>query len=536
MKNIFIVSFILFAALAGYLSLSEGDVGFEPVDIAKPGSRLTQTERIGTLSPFPTKKDLPKQALRPSEKRQEERILKGEKLLYFRNPQDYESFLRMAHAEGLEVIGDISKLKLVKVRFRRSTNEADFLARFVDVDLISENDSVQTPAPLINHGSVGFRDHPLTYFGISGNEKWGAGVTVAVIDSGVVEHRSLNGSIQHFDLIGGASEIESFHGTAVASLIAGESNHIKGVSPAVNLLDFRALTGEGAGDAFTVSQAIVMAVDNGARIINLSLGTASDNPALREAVLYAQNAGALLVAAVGNDGVGKVSYPAAYPGVIGVGAIDAQENYQSFSNRGPEVDVVAPGVEVKAAGLNEAIVYFTGTSAAAPLVSGTLAYQLSQNPDLGNDELVDILKMNSNDSGPPGGDNFYGEGILNVRRIQDSSGANVLDAAAAGFYLEPVEAKDSFKLTFSGENRGTGTLREMQLSLSYPGFEKIYSFYEVESSQTVFDYIEISADSRLLNGDYELILKVISEEGDGNYQNNIKTARIRLNIPSLQQE
>ena len=118
--------------------------------------------------------------------------------------------------------------------------------------------------------------------------------------------------------------------------------------------------------------------------------------------------------------------------------------------------------------------------------------------------------------------------IFYINRITNYGTNKVFDSAASGFHLEPVQGKDSFMLTFSGENRGTTTLVEMQLSLSYPGFEKVYSFSHVESSQTVFDYIEVPSDSRLLNGDYELTLKVLSKNGDDNLANNVKTARIRL--------
>ena len=535
MNKIFILVLLVVAALAGYLSLISTDVEFAPApipEISLPAKNINST--VNYVAPSLSSDSVETREVQESSK--EDKILKGEKLLYFRNKEAYESFLRRAQEEGLEIIGQLDELKLVRIRFRRAKSERDFLNDFTDVDFISENDSLETPAPLIQHKMVGFRDHPLKYLGISGNEKWGAGVTIAVVDSGVVEHRSMkDAKIKHFNLLGN-SEIISKHGTSVTSLIVGNSNHIKGIAPAANILDFRALSDEGRGDVFTVSQAIIMAVKNKARIINLSLGGRNDNPALQDAILYAQNAGALIVAAVGNEGAGTVSYPAAYPGVVGVGAIDAYENYQSFSNRGPEVDLVAPGVELKAAGLNETITYFTGTSAAAPLVSATLAYQLSQNPKLGNDELVEILKDNSNDSGFPGGDNLYGEGILNVRRIMDSGSSGVVDAAAAGFFLEPVENSNSFKLTFSGENRGTQMLSELQLSLSYPGFEKLYSFYGVEPSQTVFDYIEVPADSRLLNGDFELVLKTISKDGDRYKFNDVKSARIRLNAPANESE
>jgi hypothetical protein len=535
LKLFLIVFVIICAGLAGFLSIGEKES--ESYESFKDKPKRLVSKRQSQILSFP--RSLPKSSIELDQnliEKPKEKFLRGERLLYFRTDEEYESFLKKAHAEGLLIVDHLSKLRLVKIRFPKKTKESDFLARFEDVDFVSENDAVETPQPLIQTASVGFRSDPLDFLGIQSTSGWGQGVTVAVIDSGVVEHRSLPHNIKHFDLIGGAAELESYHGTAVASLIVGDSNHIKGVAPSTQILDIRALRNDGGGDAFTVSRAIVLAVENGARIINMSLGTASDSPALREAVLYAQNAGALIVAAVGNEGVGNVSFPAAYPGVVGVGAVDAHENYQYFSNRGPEVDVTAPGVEVKAAGLNEAIVYFSGTSAAAPLVSAALAYELSQNPTLGNEELVEILKSNSNDAGPPGGDNFYGEGILNVGRIEASTGEVFTDVAASGFYLEPIQESGDFKLTFSGENRGNSLAEEMVLQLSYPGFEKSYIYHDVESSETVYDFLTVPYDSRLLNGDFEIVLKVISKEKDVNTANNVKSARIKLQKSSEKSE
>lgn len=520
---------LIISGYVGYRSMQPTDIEIEKSKLDKASNKKWAKNK--TIVALPDKVDS-RSKIPASYTEDEEKILRGEKLLRFKTAAEYESFLRQAHAEGLKINGSIKNLRVVRVVFDRSTRQSDFLARFNDVELVVENDTVETPEPVMQTSAVGFKSDPLNFLGVKSTEGWGKGVTVAVVDSGIVDHRAIQSKVKHFDLIGGADGITSHHGTAVASLIAGDSNHIKGVSPAVSLLDFRALSDDGQGNAFTVSSAIVMAADQGAQIINLSLGTQSDNPILFDAVNYALDKGVILVAAVGNEGAGKVSYPAAYEGVVGVGAIDALENYQGFSNRGPEVDIVAPGVEVKAASFNESIIYFSGTSAAAPIVSGALAYKKSVNPEMSNEELIDFVKQSSNDAGPPGSDNYYGEGILNVGRMEASTAGVYKDIAASGFFLEPVIDRNSYKLTFSAENRGNTKLASVVLSFSYPDFEKTYTFYDVEASQTVYDYIEVPADSRLLNGDYELLLKAKTDGGEEILNNNVKAARIRLNPQS----
>ena len=159
-----------------------------------------------------------------------------------------------------------------------------------------------------------------------------------------------------------------------------------------------------------------------------------------------------------------------------MGAVDANENYLGFSNRGEQVDVMAPGMEIFAAGANNSATLFTGTSASSPIVAATIAYQLSQNPQMNTDELLNQLYNGANEAGEPGDDPLYGTGILNVGRMETNSSGAVNDAAAAGFFLKEIAGTDKVELSFSGENRGNSPLSRVELILSYPGFEKSYKF------------------------------------------------------------
>lgn len=274
-----------------------------------------------------------------------------------------------------------------------------------------------------------------------------------------------------------------------------------------------------------------MAVDNGAQIINLSLGSQQDNPVLREAILYAQRKGSLIVAAVGNDGSDRVSYPAAYPGVIGVGANDANENYLSFSNRGNSVSLVAPGMELAAAGLNNSVIYFTGTSAAAPLVSGSLAHLLTAYPDMTPSQLVSALQNNANDAGLPGEDRYFGHGILNVGRLTTNLSQPTIDSAMSGFYLDQAAGSNSLKLFISGENRGNTLIPKVEMRVEYPGFSRTWYFHNIQSSQSFYETLTLSKMSEVIANQQEISVTIRQLNGETNTLNNSKSIKIRLNSP-----
>lgn len=461
--------------------------------------------------------------------REKNEILKGEKILHFKSKEEMEAFLRRANEQGLKIIKRLDGLNLVKVRFTKGKDFNDFMARFHEIAIISDNDPVSIPDPLLQAGAVGFRSNPLKFLGIDDNTGWGTGIKVAVIDTGVASHPALKGNVEHIDLINDGTAVTSFHGTAVASLIAGDSLIVKGISPGADILDIRALNSDGSGDAFTVAEAIFTAVENGAKVINLSLGSPSDNAALREAVIYAQRHGVVLVAAVGNDGVGQVSYPASYPGVIGVSSNDANEGYLTFSNRGPQVDLSAPGIELAAAGVENDTILFTGTSASSPLVAGTVARMLEQNPDMPYADIVNSLQNTANEAGPPGEDVYFGEGILNVGRLEANSTQQTIDAAASGFYLEEVPNGTELKLFVIGENRGTEAFSKVEMTVTYPGFEKTFIFTNIASSQTFYETLILNLNSPVIKEEQQIVIQVKGVQGDSVSDNNSKGVKIRLN-------
>ncbi|MBC7262599.1 MAG: S8 family serine peptidase, partial [Chloroflexi bacterium] len=212
------------------------------------------------------------------------------------------------------------------------------------------------------------------------------------------------------------------HGTHVSGIAAAETNNgigIAGVSWGARVMTVKVLDQHGDGWYYDIAAGIVYAVDNGARVINLSLGGKEPSFLLQDALRYAYNQGALIVAASGNDG-GRVLYPAAYPEAVAVAATDANDQRCSFSNYGPEVDIAAPGEAILSTWLPPYYYYYKrGTSMATPHVSGAAALLWSWRPDLTNIRIEEQLETQADDVNAslyPGPDPYLGWGRLNIYR------------------------------------------------------------------------------------------------------------------------
>jgi subtilisin family serine protease len=194
------------------------------------------------------------------------------------------------------------------------------------------------------------------------------------------------------------------HGTHVAGTICCLSNNgtgVAGVSWNVRLLPVRVLARvretssgrvSGLGSSANIAAGIRWAVDNGARVINMSLGGSGDAMVEREAVAYAVSKGVVVVAAMGNDNTTAPSYPAAYPDVIAVAATDSSDHRASFSNRGPHIDISAPGVGIVSTYWDDTYATLSGTSMASPHVAGVAALVLSRNHALTAAQVGNILR------------------------------------------------------------------------------------------------------------------------------------------------
>lgn len=254
-------------------------------------------------------------------------------------------------------------------------------------------------------------------------------IRVGIIDTGI--------DTKHPDLIdnlkGGASTVwytgsyndDNGHGTHVAGIIGALNNTIGvvGVGPQIDLYAVKVLDRRGSGYLSDVIEGLDWAIANKMQVVNMSLGTSSDVLSFREAVKKVNAKGIVQVAAAGNNG-GAVNYPAAYPEVIAVSATDKTDKIASWSSRGPEVDLAAPGVNIYSTYKGSAYSTLSGTSMASPHVAGTAALVLSQPErcDLSGDGICDPaevqqrLEATAKDLGVGGKDILYGSGLVDAKK------------------------------------------------------------------------------------------------------------------------
>lgn len=215
----------------------------------------------------------------------------------------------------------------------------------------------------------------------------GAGAVVCVVDTGIqTNHPDLLGQVvggENFVINKGRINPEQFnddngHGTHVAGTIAALENSIGvvGVAPEAKLLAMKVLNRQGSGYISDVIEGMRACATKGAQIVSMSLGSASDSSLLHEAVQDIVTAGLKIVAAAGNE-ASNVSYPATYPEVLAVSAVDSQGSFAYFSNFGSEVDYAAPGVSVYSTTFGSRYATYSGTSMATPHVSGVMALAFS---------------------------------------------------------------------------------------------------------------------------------------------------------------
>ncbi len=229
--------------------------------------------------------------------------------------------------------------------------------------------------------------------------------------------------VHGYDFVSGDGEPQddygAGHGTHVSGIAAAATDDglgVAGMAPANPLMALKVLDSSGEGTYFDIAQAIDYALAQGARVMNLSLGGTDASDVLAEAAQAATAAGALLVAAAGNDtGGNPVYYPAAYDEVLAVAATDSNDGIASFSVRHPYVDVAAPGVTVYSTYRGGTYGYMSGTSMSTPHASGLAALLWGADPTLTREEVVERIVKSAEDLGTPGKDDYYGWGRINAR-------------------------------------------------------------------------------------------------------------------------
>ena len=247
------------------------------------------------------------------------------------------------------------------------------------------------------------------------------GVSVAVIDDFVDPgHPDVAPQTRYLNI--GSGTVDGPHGTQVASAAAGLGGNggVAGVYPGLPILSYGLL----ASTCADVADGVLAAVDARAAVINLSLGGEKDCFTLFRAVSYAYAAGTVVVAAGGNEYLigNPISYPAAYPHVLSVSALDENLASSAFSNANTSIDVAAPGERVPVAtpiafdddGNPDGVTLADGTSFAAPMVAGAAAWLKAARPGLQNGQIADLLRRTATDVGSQGYDADNGFGLVNL--------------------------------------------------------------------------------------------------------------------------
>jgi len=406
-----------------------------------------------------------------------------EALIHFKSAEAYQDFLSRLSNRGLKLLGSSNQLLAARITFSEFSQLED-----IEGAEIAPNYPVFTPTPpdvSAQDGAVAFGNSALNAIGITeDNSQWGEGVTVAVIDSGVNDHLALKEGVQQIALTELSDDSEQLgHGTAVASIIAGKHPLTPGVAPSAEILSIRVTDEFGSSNSFTLAQGILQAADSGAQIINISMGSTGNSSVVAEAVRYAQEIGAVIVASSGNEGLAQAAYPAAYEGVISVGAIEANGDHLDFSNSSPNLQITAPGYQVNAAWGDDLLTSFSGTSASAPFVSGAIAATMSNNVGYTAQQATELLFNYVNEGGPLGDDPQYGKGTLDIGRVIERNTPDLNDIAVTSQLLTTNEAGDR-EITVIFQNQGTSSLFNSPAQIVTPAGSTQISINSLSPGQT----------------------------------------------------
>lgn len=265
--------------------------------------------------------------------------------------------------------------------------------------------------------SLGLVGYPAAWETTTGS----AGVVIAILDTGLdLGHAEFSGRIvAGYDFVNDDSDPTddsySGHGTLVTGIAAATGNNgtdIAGVDWNAQIMPIKVLNQFGNGNYSDVAEGIIWAVDNGADVINLSLGGPTvPGPALQAAIDYANANGVIVVAASGN-GNSDLYYPAQYATVIAVGAVDNDLDRVSYSNFGPGLDVVAPGEDILSTLPGGGYALVSGTSAASPQVAALAALIVSVMESPSPQAVLDVITSTALDLGDAGFDEEYGFGLI----------------------------------------------------------------------------------------------------------------------------
>jgi uncharacterized repeat protein (TIGR02543 family) len=289
-----------------------------------------------------------------------------------------------------------------------------------------------------------------------------ADVTIAIIDTGIdTTHEEFVGRLSAISYNSrtkqvGLSHVEddNGHGTAITGVIGANKDNSKGIAGIVQNSMLLVIKANNLDDPNTevdeskqfsdsaIIEGIHYAVDQGADIINLSLGGTNANSLTKSAIDKARSEGVIVVAASGNDGTDQKLYPASFDGVISVGAVDSTstiwDTEDAGSNYNDKIDLTAPGVSIVTTGLNNTYVTSTGTSLAAPQVTGVIGLMLAYFTEFTDNQIINQLLSTAIDQGDPGYDIYYGYGVVHAYQALQVEEVTITFETYEGTTIEPI--------------------------------------------------------------------------------------------------
>lgn len=309
-------------------------------------------------------------------------------------------------------------------------------------------------------------------------------VVIAIIDTGVDSHHpELRGKLTsgwNYDATSpGYNTADAMdtngHGTHVAGIAAAPTNNALGVAgtcPSCVIMPIKVLGANNSGTYDAVASGVIFAADHGATIINMSVSGTTFSQALYDAVSYAADRGALVIAAAGNNGTNVVTYPASFPNVLAVAATDSTDQRAAFSNYNTYVSVAAPGSGIYStlwsSTAGSTYGYKNGTSMATPFVAGLAGLLAAHDPGLTTTQLRAVIEQTADDLGTRGWDAYTGYGRINVARALSGAIAGSVTQATTGVALMAVQV-DVFQ---AGQLKGsttTDSLGRYRIGMLQPG-------------------------------------------------------------------
>jgi minor extracellular protease Epr len=332
-------------------------------------------------------------------------------------------------------------------------NQLEALRNDPDIEYVEEDAPVYALAQTLPWG-VSKIEAPVVW--TSANK--GTGIKVAVLDTGI--------DVAHTDLhvAGGATFVygtssyndDNGHGTHCAGIVSALDNDIGvvGVAPEASIYAVKVLDYRGQGSYSSIISGIEWCISNGIKVISMSFGGSTNSQTLEAECNKAYTRGIVLVAAAGNNGPGSntVGYPAAYSTVIAVAATDSNDVVASFSSRGPQLSVSAPGVSILSTYYGNRYAYMSGTSMACPHTTGTVALLLKSN-SYTPAQVKNILQNTAKDLGSAGFDTSYGYGRINA--------ANAVAAGQPTPDFSVTASPSSLSLSAGSQGSSTITLASL---------------------------------------------------------------------------